>query len=131
MAGLHAAGGLHPDDARQPEVSWDWVLRALRNEPVKIPKDGGRLVINIGMNGRTTKPVRTELRELIVEILEDAGELSTQELYDQVLLSGIGLTRESLYSVCKKMKGKGQLEMRNIPRPDGFGKGISLWKVSK
>ena len=103
----------------------------MRNEPVKIPKDGGRLVINIGMNGRTTKPVRTELRELIVEILEDAGELSTQELYDQVLLSGIGLTRESLYSVCKKMRIKGQLEMRSIPRANGFGKGISLWKLRK
>ena len=112
-------------------MSWLWVIRQLQGERAAIPKGGGRLVINIGMNGRTTNPVRTELRELIVEILEDAGELSTQELYDQVLLAGIGVTRESLYSVCKKMKGKGQLEMRNIPRPDGFGKGISLWKVSR
>lgn len=131
MARLSAAGGLHSDDARSAEVSWDWVLKALKNEPVKIPKDGGRLVINIGMNGRTTKPLRTDLRLLILEILEDSGELSTQDIYDQVLVAGIGLSRESLYSVCKKMRIKGQLEMRSIPRPNGFGKGISLWKLKK
>lgn len=110
-------------------MSWDWVIRQLQGERAAIPKGGGRLVINIGMNGRTTKPVRTELRVLILEILEDAGELSTQELYDRVVGIGIGLSRESVYSVCKKMKVKGQLEMRSVPRPDGFGKGVSLWKV--
>lgn len=107
------------------------MLKQLRGDLVVIPKATGRLVINMNMNGRATKPVRTELRELILEILQDSGELSTQDLYDQVLLAGVAVTRESLYSVCKKMRIKGQLEMRNIPRPDRFGKGLSLWKVSK
>lgn len=112
-------------------MSWDWVIRQLNGELAAIPKNTGRLVINIGMNGRSTKPVRTELRSLILEILTDEGELSTQDLYDQVLLAGVAVSRESLYGVCKKMRIKGQLEMRNIPRPDKFGKGLSLWKVIK
>lgn len=131
MACLPAAGGLHTDDARSAEVSWEWIVKQLHGERAAIPKDGGRLVINMGMNGRVTKPVRTDLRLLILEILEDSGELSTQDIYDQVQLSGIGLSRESLYSVCKKMRIKGQLEMRSIPRANGFGKGISLWKLKK
>lgn len=112
-------------------MNWEWIVRQLQGEPVKLSKTGGRLVINIGMNGRTTKPLRTDLRLLILEILEDSGELSTQDIYDQVVLTGISLSRESLYSVCKKMRIKGQLEMRSIPRANGFGKGISLWKLKK
>lgn len=110
-------------------MSWDWVIRQLQGERAAIPKGGGRLVINIGMNGRSTKPVRTELRKLIVDLLEQCGELSTQELYDQVLTMDIGLSRESVYSVCKKMKVKGQLQMRLVPRADGFGKGVCFWRV--
>ena len=109
-------------------MSWDWIVKQLKGERAAIPKTGGRLVINIGMNGRATKPVRTDLRLLILEILEDSGELSTLDIYDQVVLAGISLSRESLYPVCKKMRIKGQLEMRSIPRANGFGKGISLWK---
>lgn len=110
-------------------MSWSWIVKQLQGERALIPKQGGRLVINIGMNGRTTKPVRTELRGLIVEILEESGELSTQELYDEVSAAGMEMTREALYSVCRKMRNKGQLEMRSVPRPDQFGKGLSLWKT--
>jgi hypothetical protein len=110
-------------------MSWDWVIRQLQGERAAIPKAGGRLVINMGMNGYMTKPIRTELRELIVELLTEVGELSTQDLHQQVLEAGVELSREALYSVCKKMKVKGQLQMRTVPRPDNFGKGISLWSV--
>lgn len=110
-------------------MSWEWIVKQLQGERALIPKQGGRLVINIGMNGRSTKPVRTELRELIVEILQESGELSTQELYEEVSATGMEMTREALYSVCRKMAAKGQLQMRSVPRPDQFGKGLSLWKI--
>lgn len=110
-------------------MSWELIVKQLQGERVVLRKTGGRLVIGIGMNGRTIKPIRTELRELIVEILEESGELSTQDLYDEVLVNGLEMTREALYSVCKKMLAKGQLQMRSVPREDGFGKGVSLWKT--
>jgi hypothetical protein len=110
-------------------MSWEWIVKQLQGERTVLAKAGGRLVIGIGMNGRTTKPVRTELRELIVEILEESGELSTQDLYDEVSAAGMELTREALYSVCRKMLVKGQLQMRSVPRPNQFGKGLSLWKT--
>lgn len=111
-------------------MSWEWIVKQLQGERTVLAKAGGRLVIGIGMNGRTTKPVRTELRELIVEILEESGELSTQDLYDEVSAAGMELTREALYSVCRKMLVKGQLQMRSVPRPNQFGKGLSLWKTN-
>lgn len=110
-------------------MKWDWVIAQLAGEPLPIPKGGGRLVINIGMSGRSTKPLRTEIRTLIVEMLVEAGEMSTQELYDGIEAESLGLTREGFYSICKKMRMKGQLETRTVPRPDGFGKGISLWRL--
>lgn len=110
-------------------MSWEWIVKQLQGERALIPKKGGRLVINIGMNGRTTKPLRTDLRLLIVEILQQSGELSTQDLYEEVSAAGMDLTREALYSVCRKMLTKGQLEMRSVPRPNQFGKGLSLWKT--
>lgn len=110
-------------------MSWEWIVKQLQGERTVLAKAGGRLVIGIGMNGRTTKPVRTELRELIVEILEESGELSTQDLYAEVQEHGVDMTREAVYSVCRKMAAKGLLEMRSVPRPNQFGKGLSLWKT--
>ncbi len=110
-------------------MSWDWVIRQLQGERTVVKKTGGRLVINMGLNGKAAKPVRTDLRQLVIETLRDVGELSTQELFEHVCEADIETNKEALYSVLRKMLAKGQVQMRNVPRPDNFGKGLALWKV--
>ena len=110
-------------------MSWAWIVKQLQGERTIVTKAAGRLVINMGMNGKAAKPVRSDLRQLVLETLADVGELSTQELYEHVSEADMEVTRESLYSVLKKMRAKGQVQMRNVPRPDHWGKGISLWKI--
>jgi selenophosphate synthetase-related protein len=110
-------------------MSWNWVVKQLQGERTVLKKTGGRLVINMGLNGKAAKPVRTDLRKLVIETLTDVGELSTQELFEHVCEADIEINKEGLYSVLRKMMAKGQVQMRNVPRPDNFGKGMSLWKV--
>lgn len=110
-------------------MSWEWVVKQLQGERTVLAKANGRLVINMGLNGKAAKLVRTDLRQLVLETLRDVGELSTQELYEHVSEADIETNKEALYSVLRKMLAKGQVQMRNVPRPDNFGKGLSLWKV--
>lgn len=110
-------------------MSWEWVVKQLNGERTVLAKANGRLVINMGLNGKAAKPVRTDLRTLVIETLRDVGELSTQQLFEHVCEAEIETNKEALYSVLRKMKAKGQVQMRNVPRTDRFGKGVCLWKV--
>ena len=125
----------YPDAERCTGLTWQVLVDQLMGVNPAITRTTGRMVINIGI-GMDDKSkigkIRTSNFDLIVlHILKEAGNLSTPELYEEILLMGEKFSIESLFRLCKKMEVKGQLTSTKQLRSGGSGRGVVVWQLVK
>ena len=125
----------YPDAERCTELTFKHLVDQLMGVNPPITRVAGRMVINIGI-GMDDKSkigkIRTSNFDLIVmDILKEAGSLSTPELYEEILLLGEKYSIESLFRLCKKMEVKGQLTSDRQLRSGGTGRGVMIWQLVK
>ena len=125
----------YPDAERCTGLTWQALVDQLMGINPAIPRQAGKMVINIGIGidetGKVGK-IRTSNFDLIVtDILKEAGSLSTPELFEEILLLGETFSIESLFRLCKKMEVKGQLTSTKQLRSGGSGRGVVVWQLVK
>ena len=125
----------YPDATRCTEMTFKHLVDQLMGINPAIPRQAGKMVINIGIGidetGKVGK-IRTSNFDLIVtDILKEAGSLSTPELFEEILLLGETFSIESLFRLCKKMESKGQLTSTRQLRSGGSGRGVMVWQLVK
>ena len=135
MASLLETRRFYPDAAGCTGLTWQALVDQLMGVNPPITRVAGRMVINIGI-GMDDKSkigkIRTSNFDLIVlHILKEAGNLSTPELYEEILLMGEKFSIESLFRLCKKMEVKGQLQSIKQLRSGGSGRGVVVWQLVK
>ena len=135
MASLPEARRFYPDAERCTGLTWKALVDQLMGVNPAITRTTGRMVINIGI-GMDDKSkigkIRTSNFDLIVlHILKEAGNLSTPELYEEILLMGEKFSIESLFRLCKKMEVRGQLQSIKQLRSGGSGRGVVVWQLVK
>ena len=135
MASLLETRRFYPDAAGCTGLTWQALVDQLMGVNPPIIRVAGRMVINIGI-GMDDKSkvgkIRTSNFDLIVlHILKEAGNLSTPELYEEILLMGEKFSIESLFRLCKKMEVKGQLTSTKQLRSGGSGRGVVVWQLVK
>jgi hypothetical protein len=135
MASLLETRRFYPDAAGCTGLTWQALVDQLMGVNPAITRTTGRMVINIGI-GMDDKSkigkIRTSNFDLIVlHILKEAGNLSTPELYEEILLMGEKFSIESLFRLCKKMEVKGQLTSTKQLRSGGSGRGVVVWQLVK
>ena len=135
MASLLETRRFYPDAAGCTGLTWQALVDQLMGVNPPITRVAGRMVINIGI-GMDDKSkigkIRTSNFDLIVlHILKEAGNLSTPELYEEILLMGEKFSIESLFRLCKKMEVKGQLTSTKQLRSGGSGRGVMVWQLVK
>ena len=135
MASLLETRRFYPDAAGCTGLTWQALVDQLMGVNPPITRVAGRMVINIGI-GMDDKSkigkIRTSNFDLIVlHILKEAGNLSTPELYEEILLMGEKFSIESLFRLCKKMEVKGQLTSTRQLRSGGSGRGVMVWQLVK
>lgn len=107
----------------------DWLFRQLMGEKIKLPEVEGRQVIRMGIGQqKSRRNTGCELREVIVEILTEFGEMSTGELYDELQMQKWTAHYESVYSILKKMEKAGVVARRLQQSAHG-GKGVAIWQT--
>lgn len=110
-------------------MSWSQIVDDMCGRKVQLTGEEGRQIIRMGTGQHKEAEGRgREMREVIVEMLQEFGQLSTSELYDELSVEGFHVTYESLYSVLKKMNKKLILTKQIIDSTHG-GKGIALWRL--
>ncbi len=111
-------------------MNWELVVRQLAGEKVTLAPADGRKVIRVGL-GHYNKgqQEKSEVRESIVEILVEFGDLTTVQLHEELILQGHAIGYESLYGVLKKMTKRNLLQMERQARADNSGKGVNLWRI--
>ena len=110
-------------------MSWSHIVADWGGVKVQLVGAEGRQIIRMGTGQHKEAEGRgKEMREVIVEMLQEYGQLSTSELYDELSVEGFHVTYESLYSVLKKMNKKAVLTKQIIDSMHG-GKGIALWRL--
>lgn len=105
----------------------DWLLRQLMGEKVVLPEVEGRQIIRMGIGQqKTRRTTGCGLREAIIEILTEFGEMSTGELYSELRMQSWPTHYESVYSILKKMERAGLIDHRLQQSAHG-GKGVAIW----
>lgn len=135
MESMPEARRFYPDATRCTGLTWQSLVDQLMGVNPAITRTTGRMVINIGI-GMDDKSkigkIRTSNFDLIVlHILKEAGNLSTPELYEEILLMGEKFSIESLFRLCKKMEVRGQLTSTKQLRSGGSGRGVVVWQLVK
>ena len=135
MEGVFEVRRFYPSSERCTGLTWQALVDQLMGVNPAITRTTGRMVINIGI-GMDDKSkigkIRTSNFDLIVlHILKEAGNLSTPELYEEILLMGEKFSIESLFRLCKKMEVKGQLTSTKQLRSGGSGRGVVVWQLVK
>lgn len=133
MEGVFEVRRFYPDAERCTGLTWQALVDQLMGINPAIPRQAGKMVINIGIGmdetGKVGK-IRTSNFDLIVtDILKEAGSLSTPELFEEILLLGETYSIESLFRLCKKMEVKGQLTSTRQLRSGGSGRGVVVWQI--
>ena len=107
----------------------DWLLRQLMGEKYILPDAEGRQIVKMGIGQYQAKRTAgTDIREAIIEILTDFGELSTGQLFDELQLQGWQADYSSAYSILKKME-KHQVIIKRIQASAHGGKGVAIWQM--
>ena len=115
-------------DARCVEVT-DWLLRQLMGEKVVLPEVEGRQIIRMGIGQqKNRRSTGTELREVILEILTEFGEMSTGQLFDELQMQSWEAHYDSVYSILKKMERAALID-RKMQKSAHGGKGIAIWCI--
>ena len=135
MASLLETRRFYPSAEKCTGLTWQALVDQLMGVNPAITRTTGRMVINIGI-GMDDKSkigkIRTSNFDLIVlHILKEAGNLSTPELYEEILLMGEKFSIESLFRLCKKMEVRGQLQSIKQLRSGGSGRGVVVWQLVK
>lgn len=90
----------------------------------------GRKVIRMGIgHSNNTGRERIDVREAILEVLKDFGEMSTGGVYDELIMQGYAVGYEAMYGVLKKMAKRGLITKAAQKAKHG-GKGVVLWKIA-
>ncbi len=104
----------------------------LMGETVKLSEARGRVINRMGNLGqyKVRSPRTGQHDQLVIDILREAGPLSTPELFEETVLAGHPVVREALLKVCEKLMDRGVLTREKRPRGNGAGKGVSVWSVA-
>lgn len=110
-------------------MNWDLVVRQLSGEKVALAPAEGRKVIRMGI-GQYNKGAqeKSEVREAIVEVLTEFGQMSTTDLYEELIMQSHAVGYEALYGVLKKMAKRGLVSKTTRQAKHG-GKGVALWQI--
>lgn len=110
-------------------MTWDLVVRQLSGEKVALAPAEGRKVIRMGI-GQYNKGAqeKSEVREAIVEVLTEFGQMTTTCLFEELVMQGYVVGYEALYGVLKKMAKRG-LILKTTQRAKHGGKGVALWQI--
>ena len=91
----------------------------------------GKIVVNIGIGSGQHKAPATRTTNydlMVLDILREAGSLTTPEIFDETFFLGTPVPLESLLKVCRKLEKNGLLL---ASKRTYAGRRVNVWTLIK
>ena len=131
MAGMPEVGRFYPSAEGCTGLTWQHLVDQLSGINPAISKIMGKIVVNIGIGSGQHKAPATRTTNydlMVLDILKEAGSLTTPEIFDETFFLGTPVPLESLLKVCRKLEKNGLLLSS---KRTYAGRRVNVWTLIK